>query len=108
LVTVAPGWRVEEFTRSLTAAAPATVEAYGRDMTAFVTWAERLGLRSPGDVQRTTVRRYLAFLATRGFARRTIARRASAVRDQGRTPPVKERKWWAGTGLNRRHQDFQS
>jgi integrase/recombinase XerC len=80
LATVAPGWRVEEFTRSLTAAAPATVEAYGRDLSAFVTWAERLGLGSPGDVQRTTVRRYLAFLATRGFARRTIARRASALR----------------------------
>jgi site-specific recombinase XerD len=31
-------------------------------------------------VERTTVRRYLAFLATRGFARRTIARRASALR----------------------------
>jgi site-specific recombinase XerD len=80
LATVAPGWRVEEFARSLTAAAPATVEAYRRDLAAFVTWAERLGLGSPGDVQRTTVRRYLAFLATRGFARRTIARRASALR----------------------------
>ena len=31
-------------------------------------------------MQRTTVRRYLAYLATRGFARRTIARRASALR----------------------------
>jgi site-specific recombinase XerD len=64
----------------LTATAPATVEAYGRDLAAFVTWAERLGLRAPVDVERTTVRRYLAFLATRGFARRTIARRASALR----------------------------
>jgi integrase/recombinase XerC len=77
---VGPGWRVDEFARSLTAAAPATVEAYRRDLAAFVTWAERLGLGSPGDVQRTTVRRYLAYLATRGFARRTIARRASALR----------------------------
>jgi integrase/recombinase XerC len=77
---VAPGWRVEDFARSLTGAAPATVEAYGRDLAAFVTWAERLGLSSPDDVQRTTIRRYLAFLATRGFARRTIARRASALR----------------------------
>jgi site-specific recombinase XerD len=49
-------------------------------LAAFVTWAERLGLRAPVDVERTTVRRYLAFLATRGFARRTIARRASALR----------------------------
>jgi integrase/recombinase XerC len=71
---------VEEFTRSLTAAAPSTVDAYRRDLAAFFTWAERLGLNSPGDVQRTTVRRYLAYLATRGFARRTISRRASALR----------------------------
>jgi integrase/recombinase XerC len=71
---------VEEFTRSLTAAAPSTIEAYRRDLAAFFTWAERLGINSPGDVQRTTVRRYLAYLATRGFARRTIARRASALR----------------------------
>jgi integrase/recombinase XerC len=71
---------VEEFARSLTAAAPSTVEAYRRDLAAFFTWAERLGTSSPGEVQRTTVRRYLAYLATRGFARRTIARRASALR----------------------------
>jgi integrase/recombinase XerC len=71
---------VEEFTRSLTAAAPSTVEAYRRDLAAFFTWVERLGTSSPGEVQRTTVRRYLAYLATRGFARRTIARRASALR----------------------------
>ena len=71
---------MEEFTRSLTAAAPATVEAYRRDLAAFFTWAERLGTSSPREVQRTTVRRYLAYLATRGFARRTIARRASALR----------------------------
>jgi integrase/recombinase XerC len=71
---------VEGFARSLTAAAPSTVEAYRRDLAAFVTWAERLGLSSPSDVQRTTIRRYLAYLATRGFARRTMARRASALR----------------------------
>jgi integrase/recombinase XerC len=71
---------VEEFSRSLTAAAPSTLEAYRRDLAAFFTWAERLGTSSPGEVQRTTVRRYLAYLATRGFARRTIARRASALR----------------------------
>jgi site-specific recombinase XerD len=76
----APAWQLDEFARSLTAAAPATVEAYARDLRAFVTWATRLGLRSPAEVERTTMRRYLAFLATRGYARRTIARRASAVR----------------------------
>jgi integrase/recombinase XerC len=78
--TAGPAWRLDDFARSLTAASRATVEAYGRDLAAFVVWAERLGLGGPTDVQRTTVRRYLAYLATRGFARRTIARRASALR----------------------------
>ncbi|HEY8545599.1 MAG TPA: tyrosine-type recombinase/integrase, partial [Acidimicrobiales bacterium] len=39
-----------------------------------------LGLGGPGEVQRLTLRRYLAFLATTGRKRRTIARRASALR----------------------------
>ncbi len=74
------GWYLDEFARSLTGVAPATVEAYGRDLRAFVEWAERLGLAGPAAVERTTLRRYLAFMATRGQARRTIARRASALR----------------------------
>jgi len=81
LVTVIlVAWYLDEFGRSLTAAAPATVEAYLRDLRAFTIWAERLGLHDPGAVERQTLRRYLAFMATRGNARRTIARRASALR----------------------------
>jgi site-specific recombinase XerD len=77
---VVVGWYLDEFARSLTAASPATVEAYARDLRGFTTWAERLGLRDPGAVERQTLRRYLAYMATRGNARRTIARRASALR----------------------------
>jgi site-specific recombinase XerD len=73
-------WQLEAFAGSLTGAAPATVEAYERDLRSFVTWAERRGLAGPEGVDRTTLRRYLAYLATTGKARRTIARRASAVR----------------------------
>jgi site-specific recombinase XerD len=73
-------WSVDGFARSLTGVAPSTVEAYQRDVRSFVTWAERLGTAGPAEVERTTLRRYLAFLATRGQARRTIARRASALR----------------------------
>jgi integrase/recombinase XerC len=74
------GWHLDEFTRSLTAVAPSTVEAYRRDVTGFVTWAERSGAHEPAAVDRQTLRRYLAYMATRGHARRTIARRASALR----------------------------
>lgn len=74
------GWHLDEFSRSLTAAAPSTVEAYARDLRAFAAWAGRLGLDGPAGVDRRTLRRYLAYMATRGQARRTIARRASALR----------------------------
>lgn len=74
------GWRLDEFGRSLTSVAPSTVEAYGRDIRAFTTWAARLGIDDPVSVERQTLRRYLAYMATRGQARRTIARRASALR----------------------------
>jgi site-specific recombinase XerD len=73
-------WHLDEFVRSLTAVAPSTVEAYSRDLRSFTTWAERLGIGDPGAVERQTLRRYLAYMATRGQARRTIARRASALR----------------------------
>ena len=77
---IAMGWQLDEFGRSLTAVSPATLDAYHRDLRSFVTWAERLSLDGPAAVDRQTLRRYLAYLATRGTARRTIARRASALR----------------------------
>jgi integrase/recombinase XerC len=73
-------WRLDEFCRSLTSLAPSTVEAYARDLRAFTTWATRLGLDDPAAVDRRTLRRHLAYMATRGQARRSIARRASALR----------------------------
>jgi site-specific recombinase XerD len=73
-------WRLDEFGRSLTSLAPSTVEAYARDLRAFTTWAARLGLDDPAAVDRRTLRRHLAYMATRGQARRSIARRASALR----------------------------
>ena len=74
------GWQLDEFARSLTSVAPSTIEAYARDLRAFTTWAGRLGIDGPDGVQRQTLRRHLAYMTTRGQARRTIARRASALR----------------------------
>jgi len=56
------------------------VRAYRSDLTAFVDWCGRLGAEGPDAISRTTLRRYLAHLATRRYARRTVARKASAVR----------------------------
>ncbi len=73
-------WQLEAFCSSLTGVAPATVEAYRSDLEGFVEWAGRLGLDRPGAVDRRTLRRYLAYLATRRRAKRTVARKTSALR----------------------------
>lgn len=73
-------WQLEEFLASLTSLAPATVDAYGRDLRSFVEWAGRLGLDGPERVGHRTLRRHLAYLDTRGYRRRSIARRASSLR----------------------------
>jgi site-specific recombinase XerD len=56
------------------------VGAYRRDVAAFVAWAERGGVHTPTEVDRRLLRRYLAYLTTRRYARRSIARAASSLR----------------------------
>lgn len=73
-------WDVEDFARSLTGVAPATVVAYRSDLAGFVDWASRSGATGPGEVDRLLLRRYLASLGTRRYAKRSIARKAAAVR----------------------------
>ena len=73
-------WRREDFSGALTDVSPATVEAYTRDVDSFIAWAERAGLAGPEQVTRLVLRRYLAYLNTRRYARRTVARKASALR----------------------------
>ena len=72
-------WWLSEFSASLTASAPATVQAYSRDITGFVAWAERGGITGPGGVDRLLLRRYVGHLATRQMARRTMARAVSSL-----------------------------
>lgn len=74
------GWDVEGFLAALTAAAPATLDAYRRDLRHFIGWAEAEGIGEPGQVERRALRRYLLHLADQGAAPRTMARRASALR----------------------------
>ena len=73
-------WDLEGFARTLTSASDATVRAYRADLAAFVEWAERGSLAGPEAVDRRTLRRYLSWLQTRRYARRSIARKASALR----------------------------
>jgi site-specific recombinase XerD len=73
-------WRVDAFAKSLSSLAPHTVAAYASDVRGFASWAARAGVTEPGTVRRTILRRYLAFLTTREYARRSIARKAAALR----------------------------
>jgi site-specific recombinase XerD len=74
-------WSLEEFAASLTSVSDATRQAYLQDVGDFVDWAtDRAGLPGPEAVTRLLLRRHLAYLTTLGRKKRTIARRAAALR----------------------------
>jgi site-specific recombinase XerD len=73
-------WRLDDFVRSLTVVSPGTAAAYMGDVAGFADWAARQGVAGPDQVERLVLRRYLAYLSTRRFARRSIARKAAALR----------------------------
>jgi integrase/recombinase XerC len=59
---------------------PHTQEAYRTDLRGFEEWLGRAGVTDLARIDRRWLRRYIAYLSQRGYARRTIARRASTVR----------------------------
>jgi integrase/recombinase XerC len=73
-------WHEEDFARSLAGSSAHTASAYASDLAGFVQWAGRARLGGPEEVQRIHLRRYLAYLGTRGYSRRTVARKAAALR----------------------------
>ena len=73
-------WEIDAFASSISGRSPHTVRAYVGDVEAFVQWAERGGVAGPGEVDRILLRRYLAFLSTRRYARATVSRKAAALR----------------------------
>ena len=83
---VAERWELKAFLASLLRLADSSVKTYGRDLRAFVEWADLNtppssdGRRGPGSVSRRDIRRYLAGLSREGKAPRTVARRASSLR----------------------------
>ena len=73
-------WELDAFSRSIGGRSGATTRAYSSDIRAFAAWAERAGVTGPAGVDRMLLRRYLANLSTRRYARTSIARKASAIR----------------------------
>ena len=73
-------WRVASFARAHSSLSANTLNAYSSDVRLFAEWVARSGVVSPAEVTRTLVRRYIAHLSTREFARRSIARKAASVR----------------------------
>jgi integrase/recombinase XerC len=57
-----------------------TAAAYERDLAQFFDYCSRAGIDSVGEVDRRAARRFLAYLDTRGYSRRSMARKASSVR----------------------------
>jgi len=78
--TLVDGWAQEGFGGWLRGRSPATARAYRSDLAAFAEWAGRGGTTGPDQVDRLLLRRYLAYLSTRRYARATVARKAAALR----------------------------
>jgi site-specific recombinase XerD len=73
-------WRLDAFERSHSSLSERTILAYTTDVRLFAEWVARLRIDDPTGVTRTVVRRYIASLSTREYARRSIARKAAALR----------------------------
>ena len=76
----AQGWQLGDFGDWLRGRSEATRRAYLGDVAAFCEWAGRGGCTGPEGVERVQLRRYLAYLSTRGYARASVARKAAALR----------------------------
>jgi integrase/recombinase XerC len=73
-------WRLGDFVRAHSSLSERTLAAYSTDVRLFADWVARSGVTEPSGVSRTAVRRYVAHLSTRELARRSIARKAAAIR----------------------------
>jgi site-specific recombinase XerD len=73
-------WELDEWLTSLTRVAASTRAVYRRDLRDAARWLDAAGRPSPTSVTRRDLRGYLARLDRDGYARRTIARKASVLR----------------------------
>ncbi len=79
MVTVT-SWDFDDFLAAQLRLSPNSIRAYRNDLRHFAEWTERSSITGPQTVTPLLMRRYIAFLSTSGFARRTTGRRISAIR----------------------------
>ncbi len=73
-------WEMERFAKSLGSLSENGRAAYLCDVRIFISWTGRYGCTSPGEVTKVVLRRYFANLDTRGYSRKTIARKSSSLK----------------------------
>jgi site-specific recombinase XerD len=71
---------LDDFVKSHTSLSVHTLAAYSTDVRLFAEWVGRSHVDTPDAVNQRLVRRYIASLSTREFARRSIARKAASLR----------------------------
>lgn len=74
---------------------PHTIAAYRSDLAQFVGWAREAGVERLEEIDRRLLRRFVASLSEQRYARRSIARKASAIRSL--------LSWAVATGLLESH-----
>lgn len=83
------GWDLDAFAASTASVTEDTAAMYCREVAAFSEWLEKTRVGStpvearetgPEDIDLRMIRRYLAFLSNEGYARKTVARKASSLR----------------------------
>jgi site-specific recombinase XerD len=72
-------WQIESFGEATSLAASSSA-AYAAEIRRFADWAARARVEDPNQVDLGVLRRYLAYLSTRGRSPRTVARSAAALR----------------------------
>lgn len=77
---VPAAWHLDQFAVSLTRASSNTIVAYVGDVAGLAAWVGRGGVEDPALVDRSLLRRYVAWMHTSHVAKRTVARKVSSLR----------------------------
>ncbi len=75
------GWFIDDYRITLERYSPATMAAYVEDVESFAEWCERSFHHGPEAVDRILIRRYLAYLGTRGYMPSSISRKLSSLKN---------------------------